>query len=423
MGLTRRLLALSQVMPPLVYPRSMQVSRTLKALGTRGWVSHVVTATPDSMLTGIQDPTLGMLYDGQYRLVPIEPREAVKASSSWLRIEREINPQADIDEDNWLRRAEWAMRWQLWTRRYHAMVTFAQPWSDHAIGLAIRRKVRSIPWVAHFSDPWVDSPYIKREALPPGRFELWQEQERAVAELADALIFVTKETADLVMSKYPASWRDKVHVVPHSYDPDLMKLLPPPASSARLRIIHTGSLYAGMRMPTALLEAMAEINRATPLGDILQMDFVGYAPADCADLAASLGIDGFVKFYGRTTYIQSLEAARSADLVLVIDAPLENSVFMPSKIVDYLMLRKPILGLTPDGGVTAQILHRCGHVVVAPDDKQSIKRLLEQAIDRHGKQEPLGDDGGAEARSYDMNLVTAGVERALDAAIARQKQR
>jgi hypothetical protein len=87
-------------------------------------------------------------------------------------------------------------------------------------------------------------------------------------------------------------------------------------------------------------------------------------------------------FRGRTPYVESLEAAVTADLLLLIDAPAEHSVFLPSKIVDYLMLKRPILGLTPASGASAEVLRSQGHPIVSPDNAHAIEIALFAAFNR-----------------------------------------
>jgi hypothetical protein len=41
------------------------------------------------------------------------------------------------------------------------MVPFGNPMTDHLVGLSLSRKYR-IPWIARFSDPWVDNPYHRQ---------------------------------------------------------------------------------------------------------------------------------------------------------------------------------------------------------------------------------------------------------------------
>src|SRR5690606_21333165 len=50
------------------------------------------------------------------------------------------------------------------------------------------------------------------------------------------------------------------------------------------------------------------------------------------------------------------------------------------KIVDYLMLGKPILGITPSVGATADVLRRAGCPVVEPEQPEEIAAALYAAI-------------------------------------------
>jgi hypothetical protein len=60
----------------------------------------------------------------------------------------------------------------------------------------------------------------------------------------------------------------------------------------------------------------------------------------------------------------------------VIDAPADTSVFLPSKLVDYLAFNKPILGITPPTGASADLLRRLGSRLAGPDDETGVVAAL-----------------------------------------------
>ncbi len=148
-----RILALARMMPPLVFPRALQVSRTLRCLTRWGWDITVVTIEPQAEVSGSADDQLATFYKEAYRQIFVEPREDVQQSPLWLRAWRKKSPPNDIRANHWLRRTENVMRRELKAHSYDAMVTFAQPWIDHMVGLKIKRRHPNLPWVAHFSDP------------------------------------------------------------------------------------------------------------------------------------------------------------------------------------------------------------------------------------------------------------------------------
>ena len=207
------------------------------------------------------------------------------------------------------------------------LVSFAQPFSDHLVGLRVRRAT-GLPWVAHFSDPWTDSPYLRGARWQQS---VWKRLEADVVQGADALVFVNAQTAERVMRKYPDEWRRKAHVVPHGFDLD-----EPPAAAAardeRLTIVHTGRFYDGVRTPESLLRAVAVLSRRQPLARALRVVFVGTPIPSHRRLATSLGLDPVVEFTGRLPSAESARWAAAADVLLLIDAPAEENLFLPSKL-------------------------------------------------------------------------------------------
>ena len=411
-GLKGRLLALSWTMPPLVFPRSLQISRSLRGLQARGWETTVVTVTPDAEPFATIDSGLQDFYNGAYHCIPVELREEKEPSPIWLRLWRRFRPPADIRTDNWVRRAARVMRREIRDGRHGAMITFAQPWVDHAVGLRLKRSLPDFPWIAHFSDPWVDSAYRQFSSETERAAAL--RQERDVIGSADAVIFVNQYTADLVMAKYPPEWQKKVHVVPHGMEPDLLPLLErPKAQEPVMRIVHTGNFY-GHRKPDLVLRAVKALADARHGNIALRLELIGHADDALRQTATDLGVGGLVTFTGSKTYLESLASAQSADLLLLIDAPADTSVFLPSKIVDYFMLKRPILGITPRRGASAEALRGAGCPVIDPEDYDGILAALAESFQQWETSGAAGPiPSGASLDAFGIEQVAERFEAAL----------
>jgi hypothetical protein len=92
-----------------------------------------------------------------------------------------------------------------------------------------------------------------------------------------------------------------------------------------------------------------------------------------------------------------------ADVLVAIDADYEVSPLLPSKLFDYLLFDKPMLGLTVPGGETTRFLKRLGYPAVGPNDVEGIKNVLMeiQRAWRAGKLTPT--DAHTQARrTYDL---------------------
>jgi glycosyltransferase involved in cell wall biosynthesis len=400
---TKRLLAISWDMPPLSGPRAVQVSRTLKHLVPLGWESTAVCFGPRSQRY-LQDPELAARLSAPagvtlVRVPSLEERWVFRAL--W----RIVPPIKMLPDEKWvwIAPASRVARRLAAERPFDVLVSFAQPWSDHLIGLRVHRAT-GLPWVAHFSDPWIDSPYLRGR---PWQRRIWRRMEQDVIRHATALVFVNAQTADRVMCKYPEVWRTKAHVVPHGFDQAARRSPSPAPDEGPLRLVYTGRFYEGIRTPEPLLRSLAALMKRRPLAHDLRVTFVGTPVPAHARLAERLGLNGLVEFTGRVPFAESARLAASGDVLLVIDAPAEDSLFLPSKLIDYLPLGKPILGLTPRAGATADVLRLLDQPIVAPDDEAGIASAIEMLIARkRGGELAVPAAFDAAAAHYDIRATT-----------------
>ncbi len=422
--MSKRIVALSWTLPPIVLPRSIQVSRLLAELDGRGWTSTVLTAPVVSNDPTIpRDTVLAAHYAGRYRQIEIEYREAEERSPWLMRLSRTLRRVKELDDLNWVARASTAALREL-NSDDDVFVTFAQPWIDHVAGLRVKVARPRQPWIAHFSDPWVDSLYYDgADPAQAARLAIWREQERAVIAQADAIAFVTRETADLVMRKYPEDWRGKVHILPHSFDRSLISKVvksgAPQAGDRPLRVVYTGNIYAGRREPLPLFDALARLDRSGALRGRLSFAFYGHIPPTTINGASERGLDGFVSFHGPVTYMESLSLMAQADALLLIDANADVNVFLPSKIADYLMIDRPILGLTPVRGATADVLRRSSHMVVDPTDQTAIEAALVGLIDADAAGRPETPSSAQATSEFEVGAVASRFEAMIEAARSR----
>lgn len=405
----KQLLAISWTMPPVLMPRAFQVSLTLKCLAALGWQTTVLSASPDSLRKGVpRDPDFEAEAEDFYRVVGVKSEQPLPL----MALERYFF----LEQLAWLLRARRRGRDLLKAGDFKAIISFAQPWAGHLVGLRLHR-LSGLPWAAHFSDPWVDSPYLR---ATPWQRRLWEKLEAAVIREAQAVIFVNSQTAAAVMRKYPGTWRDKVHIIPHGYDPEALKDPDPaPAPRQRLRMVFTGRFYRGRRTPEGLFRALQTLQQVRNLDQELEVRLLGPYVDSYQDLAETMGLGRIVTCSGPVPFAQSQREAAAADVLLVIDAPSNGpSLFLPSKLVDYLAFRKPILGLTPAAGPSADLLRQLECPVVAPDNPEAIARAVAHMLDFRQAGHPAVSPAFAEvAQEYDIRQTTRQLDRVLEGLI------
>lgn len=408
----KELLAISWEMPPLTGPRAVQVTRSLVALGTLGWRSRTVCFSPGSdRYHQDQGQSVERLSNGTATLVKVpSPEEWFVFRALW----RMVPPLKHLPDEKrvWMPGALRAARAALDQQPADVLISFAQPWSDHLIGLQLKRE-RGVPWVAHFSDPWVDSPYHRVGKIARSRALGW---EREVIAEADRVVFVNEYTRDRTMAKYPAEWLSKCAVVPQGHDGDVAAAEPPGAAERPLRIVYTGRFYDGIRTPESFLNGLAAVHRESPLTGRLSVTFVGAAMSGYSMLADRLGLNSVVTFTGRVSPRQAMHEAASAGALLLIDGPSSDgpSLFLPSKLIDYLPRRRPIIGITPLKGPSADLLNEMGYPVIDPGNHAALVELVRQLA--FGAPLTLSPQHDAIAGRYHINATTRRLAAVLDAA-------
>ena len=383
-------------------PRAAQVARTLEALVSHGWQSTVVCLDPKRGGPNWREGNEAVLPRCVDALRVKSPEEWTVVRALW-RVMPWLRDRPDA-RWVWITRAAAAAQTAAARTRFDGLVTFAQPWSDHLVGLRVHRATK-LPWVAHFSDPWVDDPY---RTLSPARRAEWQRMESNVVGDASAVVFVSQETADLVMAKYPAAWRTKAAVVPHGFVGPIRAHDAPPRHGP-MRLVHTGRFYDGLRTPMPLLKALAELNSTERLEGAVEVTLAGPHTVGYAAQVDAFGLRGVVRLLDRMPNQEAVSLAAAADLLLVIDAPTAGpSPYLPSKLVEYLPLRKPIFGITPSEGASASLLRRLGAPIAAPDDDAGIRIALRDLLSRWREGGlAVGPEFDGVAAEYDIRRTTA----------------
>ena len=110
-------------------------------------------------------------------------------------------------------------------------------------------------------------------------------------------------------------------------------------------------------------------------------------------------------------------------MLLVIDAPADDSLFLPSKLIDYLPLGKPILGLTPLRGASADLIRRLGYPVVAPDDEAAIAAADRGAARSASRQGRLGRVAGTRRGRAQYDIRRTDPRRSRTSCAVRVKPR
>ena len=406
--MNRRLLLLSYAFPPASLPEAFLSAKRLGSVP--GLDVDVIALAPEADIR--VDTSLDDYVAARFRRVERLRPPALLRRFAGGKISAVVQVPGFFHVVNSIALRK-ALRMQ--AERYDAIMTWSQWHSVHLVGLALKQRFPRLPWLAHFSDPWVDNPLI---GYGPLRRAYERRLERKVYAAADVLTLTSPETMALVFTGPRARYRDRVAEMPHVFDRELYPT-PLPPRMGKLLFRSLGAFY-GARSPEPLFQALALLRQHQPTAfERMEVELIGSVPQHFLQSTVLQSLPaGSVRVLPPVDYHASLALMQSADALLNIDAPLALSPFLPSKLVDYIGAGRPIFGITPPGAA-ARVIAELGGWIAPPDRPDAIASVLAEALP--AIEAARGKTWGAPDIRNRYSSVTAGPQlgEAIERAITR----
>ena len=222
------------------------------------------------------------------------------------------------------------------------LMTVTTPLLWHRVGLAVKKEFPNLPWAAFFADPrplgLLPPPFRRRG--PMTTYKAWL--CRRVLARADAVIGPNGYMLDWMEQRLGVSLSDRRYVIPHCGLPTAPDAN---AESYRSWLLHVGSLAAG-QVTLDLLKAIKAVAQKNP-HDFRGLLCVGRVAPSVYQMAASLGMERYVRSVGRVSPEKAASIVAAADATLLADTPLDVGYFLHSKFADYAVNGRPILMVGP----------------------------------------------------------------------------
>lgn len=268
--------------------------------------------------------------------------------------------------------------------------SFAKPMESNVIG-AMLKKQCGVKFVSHFSDPWYDNPYSNSKS------KAVLKQESFVMQQSDRVIFTNLVQQQLVLEKYNRpDFVEKSFSIPHCFDKTEYPAIK--EKNNKFILSHIGAFYE-QRNPQMLFECLAEVLKNEKLKARIQVNLVGavneYAGYDhhkIVEMLEKYSLSNIVKIIPSVEYAKSLEYMKNSDCLVAIDAKIEGSPFLPSKLADYAGSENAILAITPEGSPTESFVRDLGYYSFTYDQKDALVRHLQQMLEEKQKESGMSEN-------------------------------
>lgn len=284
-------------------------------------------------------------------------------------------------------------------KEYDYLFTSSVPGISHIAGKRIKKKHPEVKWYASFSDPFKGSPYKKTDlsdssifykiAFNVGAYCLYNDAyEEAAVEYADKLIFICEEQRDFTLRQYKnyEELKKKSIIMPLTYIPDwkmyqdIIDVKHEP--NEIIQAAHLGRLY-GLRKVTPFIEALRILKSEDPdLSKKIVFHQYSEIQKNDVELIKKYGLEDVFVLHDKVSYKESIDVMKKADVLLLFDTLMPEAKiqpYLPSKIVEYLLLKKPVLGICDDNSPSYRILKEYGFDTVGSDVElivENIKKII-----------------------------------------------
>lgn len=159
------------------------------------------------------------------------------------------------------------------------------------------------------------------------------------------------------------------------------------SDTSSFNILYTGGLYQARRIDKLLIA----IDRLVREGININLHLVGTNPINVPLLSLNLSEDTVksVVFHPYTSNL--ISHYETADLLIDIDAEIENDVFISSKFFNYIMVNRLVLCITSRDSPVTRLIHdkNIRDVYISPHDSEEIYKYLKLLITSKEKKSDL----------------------------------
>ncbi len=248
------------------------------------------------------------------------------------------------------------------------------PMVAHIAGYWVSRSIGR-PWVANINDPW------DYHLFPNGKY---RKVSRVEAAFSMHWLKKTLRYADLIT--YPSS-RLRNFTSRLGREEPRGEVIPHIGYACRDQepedgfcLVHAGKLGVSDltgRPTRALLRGLAIFLKGEEAArPVTRFTLVGPKDNETEALVEELDLGSVVRTLGRVNYEESIRHIRLATVCVLVEADCGEGIYLPSKLADYIVAKKPILALSPSVGVLSDMVKHGGIIRVSPNDEKSIAEAI-----------------------------------------------
>lgn len=398
------ILFVSLAAPPQNTPEALQVGKVIQGLSKERYKIHLITEINDFSGSWENSVNSGLSIGNALR-------HDINVYSLWVeRIQRRLGFSFFPDDKFFF--IEKILRMvQNKKISFDIIYSRSAPISSSIAAYKVACKYKK-PWIMHLSDPWTINPYYRQS----NKDLKW---ERKCFEKAAYITLTNKQLIERYSNIYP-ELRDKFIHFPNVYNEESEELYNQ-ATSEYFKIIYTGNLY-GNRNPSSFLKGFTIFLSGLSDGERkkIKLILIGNIEEKIRKQIRKFRFQDSIEIREAIPFDQIKVVQKEADILLAMDARFEMSeeiLFFPSKILDYMVARRPILLISNKNSPAFTFVNGRYGSAIEHDDTPKIANFLKDLFTRKSRGEelfPLKEPDKKYSVKYNIPHLAELFERALN---------
>ena len=242
---------------------------------------------------------------------------------------------------------------------YDYIYTYNAP--SEIVGVYISKKY-GVKWVATWNDPycWAKYPSPYGKGVDASVPFISQRLIDTIGKYVYRNIFPSSRLRDYMLKYIPHIEKESCVICPHIV---LDTPLKNETDRGVLQILHAGAL-GRERNPMTFLKGLKTFLDNNPEAKI-EVTFLGvFERSDGSDSVNYINennLGKYVRMLPPVNYNDSLKIISDYHVCMLIEAPCEEGIFLPSKVADYMQCNKPIFAVSPLNG-TMNDMYKKGEI-------------------------------------------------------------
>ncbi|HMQ49916.1 MAG TPA: glycosyltransferase [Saprospiraceae bacterium] len=216
------------------------------------------------------------------------------------------------------------------------------PFTAHLIALSGKKKEAALLWHMDIEDPFS----VSNEGFINNRFLYAGLNRRAEAKalrMADSVSVTVEAARKKYALQFPES-ADKFSVIPPLFNLKWPDITPAKKhTEAVIQLAYFGAFYHHIRTPDAFLDLLDKLLAKYPTLPIAVHFYGEIGHPFAATFAQYTALKPYLHFHGLVSLEAVAQAMQEVDILVNISN--KTTYHLPSKCVDYLMCRKPIINI------------------------------------------------------------------------------